>query len=104
MPVYTYRCENCGHEFDRQQRFDEKPLKACPNCRKRTLHKVYRPTGVVFKGSGFYVTDKKSASSTKNGKSRKPKESGSSEPKTETTGEKKTETKNEKRKPSSKED
>ncbi|MBX3047529.1 MAG: zinc ribbon domain-containing protein [Anaerolineales bacterium] len=64
MPVYTYRCDNCGHEFDRQQSFDDSPLKVCPECRKHTLHKVYRAAGVVFKGSGFYVTDKsrKSAS------------------------------------------
>lgn len=58
MPVYTYRCENCGHEFDRQQSFDDSPLKVCPECRKHALQKVYRAAGVVFKGSGFYVTDK----------------------------------------------
>lgn len=58
MPVYTYRCDNCGHEFDRQQSFEDSPLKVCPECRKHSLHKVYRAAGVVFKGSGFYVTDK----------------------------------------------
>jgi putative FmdB family regulatory protein len=69
MPVYTYHCENCGHEFDRQQSFQDNALKVCPNCHKHTLHKVYRAAGVVFKGSGFYVTDKsrKSASPAPNG-------------------------------------
>ncbi len=86
MPVYTYRCENCGHEFDRQQSFEDSPLKVCPECRKHTLHKVYRAAGVVFKGSGFYVTDKsrKSASpAPTNGKKTKE----STETKTTTTTE-----------------
>lgn len=65
MPVYTYRCDNCGHQFDKHQNFSDQPLKACPNCRKHALHKVYQATGVAFKGSGFYVTDKRNASAAK---------------------------------------
>ena len=63
MPVYTYRCEHCGHEFDKEQSFNDAPAKACPACRKRALRKVYKPAGVVFKGSGFYVTDKRTSKS-----------------------------------------
>lgn len=88
MPVYTYRCENCGHEFDRQQSFADNPLRVCPNCKKYSLQKVYRATGVVFKGSGFYVTDKsrKAASPAPNG-AKKAKEAGTtnSESKPEAT-------------------
>ena len=73
MPVYTYHCENCGHEFDKRQRFSEKPLIACPNCRKHRLRKVYSPAGVVFKGSGFYVNDKRAPSSTRKAANSKPK-------------------------------
>jgi putative FmdB family regulatory protein len=62
MPVYTYRCENCGVQFERQQSYTDKPLKACPECRKKTLKKVISPVRVVFKGSGFYATDHKSPS------------------------------------------
>jgi putative FmdB family regulatory protein len=62
MPIYTYRCENCGVQFDRQQRFDDDPLVRCPECEKDTLHKVYMPVGIVFKGSGFYATDHRSPS------------------------------------------
>ena len=102
MPVYTYRCQNCGHEFDRQQSFSEQPLKACPNCNKHSLHKVYRAAGVVFKGSGFYVTDKRKSSST-NGRTQKPKHPEAGEKKTETTGDQKKEAKNEKTKPAAKE-
>ena len=62
MPVYTYRCENCGVQFDRQQKFSDTPLTWCPECNKKTLRKVYTPVGIVFKGSGFYATDHRSPS------------------------------------------
>lgn len=62
MPIYTYRCENCGVQFDRQQLFDDPALKICPECRKSTLRKVFLPVGIVFKGSGFYATDHRSSS------------------------------------------
>jgi putative FmdB family regulatory protein len=62
MPIYTYRCESCGVQFDRRQKFDEEPLKICPECQTETLRKVYLPVGIVFKGSGFYATDNRSSS------------------------------------------
>jgi len=62
MPVYTYRCENCGVQFERTQKFSELPLSWCPECGKKTLRKVYTPVGIVFKGSGFYATDHRSPS------------------------------------------
>ena len=57
MPVYTYRCENCGIQFERHQSFTDTPLKTCPECRKKALKKVITPTKIIFKGSGFYSTD-----------------------------------------------
>jgi putative FmdB family regulatory protein len=65
MPVYTYRCENCGIQFDQTQKFSDDPLTVCPECKKKTLHKVYTPVGIVFKGSGFYATDHRSPSGMK---------------------------------------
>jgi putative FmdB family regulatory protein len=62
MPIYTYRCENCGIQFDRRQHFDDAPLTICPECEAEALRKVYLPVGIVFKGSGFYATDNKSPS------------------------------------------
>jgi putative FmdB family regulatory protein len=62
MPVYIYRCENCGVQFDRQQKFSDPPLTRCPECSKKTLRKVFQPVGIVFKGSGFYATDHRSPS------------------------------------------
>lgn len=62
MPIYTYRCENCGVQFERNQKFSEPPLAWCPECGKKALRKVYTPVGIVFKGSGFYATDHRSPS------------------------------------------
>ncbi|MGB9639657.1 MAG: FmdB family zinc ribbon protein [Anaerolineales bacterium] len=62
MPIYTYRCENCGIQFEQQQRFSDPPLVRCPECKKNALRKVYTPVGIVFKGSGFYATDHRSPS------------------------------------------
>lgn len=62
MPTYTYRCENCGVQFEHQQRFSDAPLKRCPECEQDALRKVYTPVGIVFKGSGFYATDHRSPS------------------------------------------
>jgi putative FmdB family regulatory protein len=62
MPIYTYRCENCGVQFDRHQRYEDEPLTRCPECEHLSLRKVYLPVGVVFKGSGFYATDHRSPS------------------------------------------
>lgn len=65
MPVYTYRCESCGVQFERHQSFNDAPLKTCPECRKKSLRKVITPTRIIFKGSGFYATDHKSPSGSK---------------------------------------
>src|SRR5215510_4699718 len=62
MPVYTYRCDSCGVQFERQQSFHDAPLKTCPECRKKTVKRIITPTKVIFKGSGFYATDHKSPS------------------------------------------
>jgi putative FmdB family regulatory protein len=106
MPVYSYRCENCGHQFDRHQGFEEKSIQVCPNCRKHTLHKLYRPGGVVFKGSGFYVNDKKTKASSSNGSgpAKKPKEAAKGDAKPEGKTETKPESKPETKKPKAKTD
>lgn len=62
MPIYTYRCENCGVRFEHTSKFSDPPLTRCPECGKKTLRKVYLPVGIVFKGSGFYATDHRSPS------------------------------------------
>jgi putative FmdB family regulatory protein len=58
MPLYTYECESCTQRFDVRQSFSDAPLTTCPEC-EGPIHRVIQPVGVVFKGSGFYVTDSK---------------------------------------------
>ena len=84
MPVYTYRCESCGVQFERHQFFHDAPLKACPECRKKSLKKVMTPVGIVFKGSGFYATDHKSPSGQAKRESKK--DSPATETKAASTG------------------
>jgi len=62
MPTYGYRCGSCGHEFEIRQRITEEPLATCPKCGGK-LSKMLYPAGVIFKGSGYYTTDYKSAGS-----------------------------------------
>jgi putative FmdB family regulatory protein len=62
MPIYTYRCESCGVQFERHQSFSDEPLRRCPECSKNSLRKVLTPAGIIFKGSGWYATDHKSPS------------------------------------------
>ncbi len=57
MPTYVYECKDCRHRFEIFQRFADDPLTTCSECQKVTLRRVLFPAGVVFKGSGFYVTD-----------------------------------------------
>ena len=83
MPVYTYRCNSCGVQFERHQSFDDAPLKTCPECRKKSLKKVITPTRVIFKGSGFYATDHKSPSGDKPSSSSKNAPEGTSDKKSE---------------------
>ncbi|MCC6188689.1 MAG: zinc ribbon domain-containing protein [Anaerolineales bacterium] len=65
MPTYAYQCQSCGVQFERVQKFTDKPLTRCPECRKGRVHRVVQPAAIVFKGSGWYSTDSRSASGTK---------------------------------------
>jgi putative FmdB family regulatory protein len=56
MPIYTYECESCGERFEAKQRFHDASLTVCSSC-EGELHRIIQPVGIVFKGSGFYVTD-----------------------------------------------
>jgi len=78
MPLYSYRCDNCGVQIERRQGFDEPQLKKCPECGENELRKLFSPVGILFKGPGFYVTDHRSTSSA-NGKSKKAEKSKSNE-------------------------
>ena len=60
MPTYEYTCSKCGHEMEAFQSMKDEPLKRCPACKKSALkRKVGGGAGLIFKGSGFYITDYK---------------------------------------------
>ena len=56
MPIYEYECGKCQLRFERKQSFDEEPITMCPQCQGKS-RRVIHSTPVIFKGSGFYVTD-----------------------------------------------
>jgi putative FmdB family regulatory protein len=63
MPTYEYQCKTCGHTFDAFQSMSDAPLKVCPECGKEIRRLINGGSGIIFKGSGFYVTDKGSRGS-----------------------------------------
>lgn len=91
MPTYGYRCANCGHQFEIHQKLSDEPLKVCPECQGK-LTKILYPTGVIFKGSGFYSTDYKGAGKSASSNGSAPSES-KSEPKSESESKSKSESK-----------
>ncbi|MEA3493718.1 MAG: FmdB family zinc ribbon protein [Candidatus Margulisiibacteriota bacterium] len=82
MPRYDYKCSKCGHIFEVQQRITEEPLKYCPECRGK-VKRLISAAGIIFKGSGFHITDysKKSTVGTKPEKKEKPKKEKKTKPK-----------------------
>lgn len=66
MPIYEYQCFYCGHHLDELQSINEPPLVKCPECGKDGLKKLIGAgAGLIFKGSGFYLTDYKNKKSSK---------------------------------------
>lgn len=62
MPSYDYECRSCEHSFEAFQSMSDEPLKVCPSCGQAQLRRVIGGgTGVIFKGSGYYVTDSRKA-------------------------------------------
>lgn len=56
MPTYDYYCSKCG-QFEQFQKITEEPLTLCPHCGGEVRRQISRNVGIIFKGSGFYVTD-----------------------------------------------
>ena len=57
MPLYEYRCESCGHQFEVIQKFSDAPIEVCPNCKSGPVVKLLSSPAIQFKGSGWYITD-----------------------------------------------
>ena len=66
MPIYEYECRDCGQRFERMQSFHDEPIRVCPHCGGET-RRVFHPVGVIFKGSGWYITDSRKSTSESTG-------------------------------------
>lgn len=64
MPTYDYKCLKCRHAFEHSQRMSDKPLTRCPKCKGKVERLIGGGAGLIFKGSGFYITDYKKKSGT----------------------------------------
>jgi len=63
MPTYDYKCAACGHKFERFQSIKADAIKKCPECGKNKVDRLIGTgAGLIFKGSGFYITDYRDAS------------------------------------------
>ena len=58
MPIYEYVCNDCGYDFERIQSFSDDPVDTCPHC-QGSVRRVISSVGIIFKGSGWYITDSK---------------------------------------------
>jgi putative FmdB family regulatory protein len=92
VPIYDYRCDECGHRFSAVQSFNDSALEKCPNCGKRPRRLITAP-GIVFKGSGWYKTDSRPASKDGDSGSAEKKDSEKKDAKTDTKSETKSEAK-----------
>ena len=91
MPIYEYECQ-VGHRFERRQSFHDEPLRECVEC-GQPARRLLSPAGIIFKGSGWYITDSRPAPSTSdNGSSSSTSASDGSSTKSEPTTAKKSET------------
>lgn len=68
MPTYEYRCPSCKHEFEEIQSMKAAAIEICPACGKKTERVISGGAGLIFKGSGFYITDYRSESYKKDSK------------------------------------
>lgn len=110
MPIYEYRCAECGFQNEYLQKVSEPPMTLCPSCGKEAFRKLLTAAGFQLKGSGWYVTDFKNAGKKTATKSAQPEaakaqgggaEGGAggeskSDSKTDSTNDSKTESKTEK--------
>jgi putative FmdB family regulatory protein len=65
MPTYEYECKKCGYNFEVFQSMSDEPVKKCQKCGKEVRRLIFGGAGIIFKGSGFYVTDKDKGSKTR---------------------------------------
>ncbi len=96
MPTYEYRCKSCGYEFEEFQSMSAEKLVICPKCAEPSLRRLMSSgVGLLFKGSGFYLTDYKKSNSSTFSQSHKSEAESKAESESERKSESKTESKSE---------
>ena len=95
MPIYEYRCSDCGHQLEALQKLSESPLTDCPACGKAGLSKLVSAAGFQLKGSGWYATDFKSSGAKPAAKANGEAKANGGEAKAEAKSEAKSESKSE---------
>jgi putative FmdB family regulatory protein len=83
MPTYDYLCTKCGHQFEEIQKMSDPVLTKCPQCKGRLKRLIGAGVGIIFKGSGFYSTDSRKASSATVADTKKESASAKETPKSE---------------------
>ena len=73
MPTYEYKCTKCGHVFEAFQKMSDPPVEKCPKCDGPVERLISGGTGLIFKGSGFYITDYKKSGDKKDSEKESPK-------------------------------
>ncbi len=71
MPLYEYQCVECGYKFTIWQKISDPPIERCPRCKGKVERIISPNLGIIFKGSGFYVTDYKHKEQQSKGKKEK---------------------------------
>lgn len=93
MPIYEYECEN-QHRFEKWQSMKDDPLTECPTCGS-AVHKIFHPAGIIFKGSGWYITDSRKPPAESKAESKSDSKADKTETPDQAKSEAKTETKSE---------
>ncbi len=88
MPIYEYECNDNGHRFEKWQSIQDEPIKTCPVC-GGPVHKIFHPAGIIFKGSGWSITDSRKPSSAEKSESKSESKSDKTDKPASTSSDKK---------------
>jgi putative FmdB family regulatory protein len=89
MPIYEYKCSKCSHKYDKREGFEASPVQKCPECGGKAQRVIHAPP-IVFKGSGFYITDSRTSASAAASETKSESKAESKDSKSDSTSDEKT--------------